>query len=83
MIKIVRMKPHLVERYKEFGKIPDYFAGSGAMNYLFDGPFKVSYLNGDQIYKVVDDNRPTWHINPSDVVEITKDFDNRKVAEYV
>jgi hypothetical protein len=83
MVKMVRMKPHLVEQYRNYGKIPHYFAQSGGMNYLFEGDFKVTYSNEDQIYKVIDVGRRTWHINASDVVDIPKDLDNRKVAQYV
>jgi hypothetical protein len=83
MVKMVRMKPHLVEEYRNYGHIPHYFAGSGSMNYLFDAPFKVTYLKGDEICEVVDDARPRWRINVSDVVDIPKDLDNRKVAQYV
>jgi hypothetical protein len=83
MVKMVRMKPHLVEEYRNYGQIPHYFAQGGGMNHLFDGAFKVTYSNEDEIYKVLDDDRPLWHINASDVVDIPKDLDNRKVAQYV
>ena len=83
MVKMVRMNPRLVEEYRNYGHIPHYFAQGGAMNYLFEGAFKVTYSNEDEIYKVLDDDRPTWNINASDVVDIPKDLDNRKVAQYV
>jgi hypothetical protein len=83
MVKMVRMKPHLVEQYRNYGKIPQYFAQNGGMNHLFDGPFKVTYLNRDEIYKVVDIDGPTWNIKASDVVDMPKDLDNRKVEQYV
>jgi hypothetical protein len=83
MVKMVRMKPRLVEQYKKFGKTPHYFAGSGAMNYLFEGAFKVSYSNRDEIYQVINIDGPTWYINASDVVDMPKDLDNRKVEQYV
>jgi len=83
MIKMVRMKPHLVERYRKFGEIPNYFTGSGAMNYLFDAPFRVKPSTTWGIYKTIEQDRPGWHINENDTIEVAQKIDNREVVEYV